>query len=118
MRRHSGRMHFLMGMLAIASGLVSRPPASSDSLPGIGNGIGGSASLRIGPCRAIRAGRVPGGGQLEPGRPGPIGRPDLYSPASSRYPSGGGIGAIIGPCIEGNRRAWGSLTNSVDDDFE
>ena len=42
----------------------------------------------------------------------------LYSPASSRYPSGGGIGAIIGPCIEGNRRAWGSLTNSVDDDFE
>jgi hypothetical protein len=42
----------------------------------------------------------------------------LYSPASSRYPSGGGIGAIIGPCIEGNRRAWGTLTNSVDDDFE
>jgi hypothetical protein len=42
----------------------------------------------------------------------------LDSAASSRYPSGGGIGAIIGPCIEGNRRAWGSLTNSVDDDFE
>jgi hypothetical protein len=42
----------------------------------------------------------------------------LYSPASSRYPSCGGIGAIIGPCIEGNRRAWGTLTNSVDDDFE
>ena len=30
----------------------------------------------------------------------------LYSAASSRYPSGGGIGAIIGPCIERNRRAW------------
>jgi hypothetical protein len=42
----------------------------------------------------------------------------LCSAASSRYPSGGGIGAIIRPCIEGNRRAWGSLTNSVDDDFE
>ena len=42
----------------------------------------------------------------------------LYSPASSRDPSGGGIGAIIGPCIECNRRAWGSLTNSIDDDFE
>ena len=42
----------------------------------------------------------------------------LYSAASRRYPSGGGIGAIIGPCIERNRRAWGSLTNSVDDDFE
>ena len=42
----------------------------------------------------------------------------LYSAASSRYPSGGGIRAIIGPCIERNRRAWGSLTNSVDDDFE
>jgi len=45
-------------------------------------------------------------------------RHGLYSAASSRYPSGGGIGAIIGPCIERNRRAWGSLTNSVDDDFE
>ena len=42
----------------------------------------------------------------------------LYSPASSRQPSGGSIGAIIGPCIEGNRRAWGSLMNSVDDGFE
>ena len=42
----------------------------------------------------------------------------LYRAASSRYPSGGGIGAIIGPCIEGNRRAWGNPTNSVDDDFE
>jgi len=42
----------------------------------------------------------------------------LYSSASSRHPSGGSIGAIVGPCIERNRRAWGSLTNSVDDDFE
>jgi len=42
----------------------------------------------------------------------------LYSPASSRQPSGGSIGAIVGPCIEGNRRAWGSLMNSVDDGFE
>jgi hypothetical protein len=43
---------------------------------------------------------------------------ELYSSASSRHPSGGSIGAVVGPCIEGNRRAWGSLTNSVDDDFE
>jgi hypothetical protein len=42
----------------------------------------------------------------------------LYSSASKRQPSGGSIGAIVRPCIEGNRRAWGSLTNSVDDDFE
>jgi len=42
----------------------------------------------------------------------------LYNVASSRYPSGCSIGAIIGLCIERNRRAWGSLTNSVDDDFE
>jgi hypothetical protein len=42
----------------------------------------------------------------------------LYGPASSRHPSGRGIGAIIGPRIEGDRRAWGSLTNGVDDDFE
>ena len=33
-------------------------------------------------------------------------------------PSGGSISTIVGPCIEGNRRSWGSLTNSVDDDFE
>ena len=43
---------------------------------------------------------------------------ELYSPASRRQPSGGSIGAIIGPCIEGNRCAWGSLMNSVDDGFE
>jgi len=43
---------------------------------------------------------------------------ELYSPASSRQPSGGSIGAIVGPCIEGNRRTWGSLTNGVDDSFE
>ena len=42
----------------------------------------------------------------------------LYSSASERQPSGGSIGAIIGPRIEGNRRAWGSLMNSVDDSFE
>ena len=42
----------------------------------------------------------------------------LYSRASRRQPSGGSIGAIVGSCIEGNRRAWGSLMNSVDDDFE
>jgi hypothetical protein len=42
----------------------------------------------------------------------------LYSSTSKRQPSGGSIGAIIRPRIEGNRRAWGSLTNSVDDSFE
>jgi hypothetical protein len=33
-------------------------------------------------------------------------------------PSGGSLSAILGPCIEGNHRAWGSLMNSVDDSFE
>ena len=42
----------------------------------------------------------------------------LLSAVSKRQPSGGSIGAIIRPRIEGNRRAWGSLTNCVDDDFE
>jgi len=42
----------------------------------------------------------------------------LYGFASKRQPSGGSIGAIIRPRIEGNRRVWGSLTNSVDDSFE
>ena len=42
----------------------------------------------------------------------------LYSAACSRYPSGGGIGAIVGPRIERNLRAWGNLTNSVDYNFE
>jgi hypothetical protein len=42
----------------------------------------------------------------------------LFGAGSCCYPSGGGIGAIIGPCVEGNRRAWGSPANSVDDDFE
>jgi hypothetical protein len=55
----------------------------------------------------------------------------LYSPLRSkplneRYglitsvtqPSGCSIGAVLGQCIEGNRRAWGSLVNSVDDGFE
>src|SRR5262245_5831657 len=35
-----------------------------------------------------------------------------------RQPSGGSIGTILGPCIEGYRRAWGSLMNGVDDSFE
>lgn len=42
----------------------------------------------------------------------------LYSLASSRQPSGGSVGAVIGPCIEGNYRAWGRLMNSVDDGLE
>jgi len=42
----------------------------------------------------------------------------LYRSASDRQPSGSSIGAILGPCIEGNRRAWGSLVDSVDDGFE
>ena len=60
---------------------------------------------------------VPGGGLLEPGRPGLLDAA-LYSPASSRQPSGGSIGAVMGHCIEGNRRAWSTLMNSVDDGFE
>jgi hypothetical protein len=42
----------------------------------------------------------------------------LYNPASSRQTSGRSIGAIVGSRIEGNRRAWGSLTNRIDNDFE
>src|SRR4030095_13560118 len=38
--------------------------------------------------------------------------------ASNRQPSGRRIGAILGPCVEGNRRAGGSLMNGVDDSFE
>ena len=42
----------------------------------------------------------------------------LDSSASKRQPSGGSIGAIVRPCVEGNRHAWGNGTNRVDDDFE
>jgi hypothetical protein len=42
----------------------------------------------------------------------------LYSPTPNLKPSGGSIGAVLGHCIEGNRRTWSSLMNSVDDDFE
>jgi len=37
---------------------------------------------------------------------------------SGRQPSGGSIGAIVGPCIERNCRAWSSFVNSIDDGFE
>jgi len=91
--------------------------ASSVTLPGIGNGIrrlGFSADLAL---PTIHDGMVPRGVSLSLDALVLLDA-GLYSRASSRYPSGGGIGAIIGPCIEGNRRAWGSLTNSVDDHFE
>ena len=55
---------------------------------------------------------------LSPGSPLVLSDAGLYSRASRCQPSGGSIGAIVGSCIEGNRRAWGSLMNSVDDDFE
>jgi hypothetical protein len=42
----------------------------------------------------------------------------LYNAASKRQPSSGSIGAIVRPRIEGNRRAWGSRTNRVNDNFE
>jgi hypothetical protein len=42
----------------------------------------------------------------------------LYSLASERQRSGGSIGAIIGPCIEGNRRTRSTVMNRVDDSFE
>jgi hypothetical protein len=42
----------------------------------------------------------------------------LYRRASSRQPSGGSIGAIVGSCIEGNRCAWGGLMNSIDHRFK
>ena len=42
----------------------------------------------------------------------------LYGAASKRQPSRGGIGAVIRPRIEGDRRARGSVTNGVDDHFE
>jgi hypothetical protein len=32
--------------------------------------------------------------------------------------SAGSIGAVMGHCIEGNRRAWSSPVNNVDDGFE
>jgi len=33
--------------------------------------------------------------------------PELSSSAASAYPSRGRVSAIVGPCIEGNCRAWG-----------
>jgi hypothetical protein len=42
----------------------------------------------------------------------------LLSRVSNRQPSGSSVGAVLGPCIESNRRAWGSLMNSVDDGFK
>ena len=82
----------------------------------------GPRKLRSGPwptcvLRVVQDLLLSDGGSLRPGTP-ILSAAGLFSAASSRYPSGGGIGAIIGPCIEGNRRAWGSPTNSVDDDFE
>jgi len=40
------------------------------------------------------------------------------APGSNRQPSGGRIGTILGPGIEGNRSAWGGFVNGVDDGFE
>jgi hypothetical protein len=45
-------------------------------------------------------------------------RTRLYSLASKGQPSGGSIGAIIRPRIEGNRCSWGGHTNRVDDRFK
>ena len=42
----------------------------------------------------------------------------LSDAASKRQPSRGGIGAIIRPRIERNRRIWGSVMNRVHDHFE
>ena len=42
----------------------------------------------------------------------------LFNLVYNRQPSGGGIGTIIGACIEGDRRAWGNFTNGVDDHLE
>ena len=64
----------------------------------IGRARGKTPDVRVRPARASRTG--------------------LYSSTSRSYPSGGSIGTISGVCIEGNRRAWGSLANSIDDDFE
>ena len=55
---------------------------------------------------------------LRLGSPQVLSDAGLYLRACRRQPSGGSIGAIVGSCIEGNRRARGSLMNSVDDDFE
>jgi hypothetical protein len=42
----------------------------------------------------------------------------LGGSASKRQTSGGSIGAIIEPCIEGDPRVWGGFANRVDDGFE
>jgi hypothetical protein len=44
--------------------------------------------------------------------------PRYLGQLSSRQPSAGSIGAIVGPCVEGDRCAWGGLANGVNDDFE
>ena len=42
----------------------------------------------------------------------------VVSLVSNRQPSGSSVGAVLGPCIEGNRGGRGSLMNSVDDNFK
>ena len=112
------RMHFLMGMVAIAPVVLPAEPRRLRILfLELAMVSGGSASRRTGPCRLFKLAWFRAAVNLSLGALVLL-EAGLYSPASSRYPSGGGIGAIIGPCIERNRRAWGSLTNSVDDDFE
>jgi len=39
----------------------------------------------------------------------------LYRAVCKRQPSGGSIGAIVGPSIKGNRRTRSSAMNRVDD---
>ena len=45
-------------------------------------------------------------------------RSACLAPARNGQPSGGSVGAILGPCIEGNRRAWRGLVNSVNHSLE
>src|SRR5437870_13904476 len=45
-------------------------------------------------------------------------RSACLAPARNGQPSGGSVGAILGPCIEGNRRAWRGLVNSFHHSLE
>src|ERR1700756_3585232 len=38
--------------------------------------------------------------------------------STGRHPSSCSLGAIVGPCVEGNRCAWSSFVNRVDDCLE
>src|SRR6266436_1122603 len=100
------RRHFLMGMVAITPVVLPAEPRRLRILfLELAMVSGGSASRRTGPCRLFKLAWFRAAVNLSLGALVLL-EAGLYNPASSRYPSGGGIGAIIGPC-------WGLVLNAI-----